>query len=226
MTRLLFFGSSNTERRIPGMHWSDTLDLAIKGRFNRVHHCINAGRGGDRADQLLARFEEQAAVYQPHFVFITVGGNDFVQNVPEEEFRANLLELHRRFTALGAAVIFQTYYSPDPELCQEDERLRDLTRFYRFMEVIREVAAETGSALVDQLRRWELLRIHHPEAYRPLMRDAMHVTEEGNRLMGLELVRLCGLSEALDTARISTPGYWDAARRLQQLMDACDPARA
>ena len=38
-TRIVAFGSSNTDRRITGMHWLDWLDLGIKQTFGRVHHC-------------------------------------------------------------------------------------------------------------------------------------------------------------------------------------------
>jgi len=38
--RILAFGSSNTDRRIVGMHWLDCLDLALKEKHGRIHHCV------------------------------------------------------------------------------------------------------------------------------------------------------------------------------------------
>ncbi len=62
---------------------------------------MNAGVGGDTAGKMLARFDDDAARYEPHLAIVTVGGNDsFPQNgVTLDEFRANLVEIHRRFDA-------------------------------------------------------------------------------------------------------------------------------
>ena len=70
-TRFVVFGSSNTERCIHGLHWFDWLDLGLKQTYGRVHHCINAGLGGDTTEGLLVRFDEDVALYQPHVVFVT-----------------------------------------------------------------------------------------------------------------------------------------------------------
>lgn len=209
-TRLLAFGSSNTEHFLPGMHWFDCLELGLRERWGRVHTCINTGIGGNTAGQMLARFEEDAALYQPHLVLITVGGNDsFPENgVPIETYRANLLELHRRFVALGAAVVFQTYYAPDPE------RQPGLDSFYAYMAVVREVARETGAGLVDHLARWEPFRVAHPQDYKPLMEDAFHLNRRGNAVVGVDLARAFGAP--LGGAN---PTFWAEALRIQGLMD-------
>ena len=114
-TRIVAFGSSNTERRIHGLHWFDWLDLGIKQTYGRVHHCINAGLGGDTSRGLLQRFDEDVALYQPHVVFITIGGNDAKPDsgIDAVEFRRNLRQLQSRIRFLDAAVVFQTYYSAD-----------------------------------------------------------------------------------------------------------------
>jgi len=87
-TRIVAFGSSNTDRRICGLHWFDWLDLGIKHTHGRVHHFINTGIGGDTTRGLLAR-------YEPHAVFVTIGGNDSNPNagIDAATYRANLLTL-------------------------------------------------------------------------------------------------------------------------------------
>lgn len=190
-TRILAFGSSNTERRIMGNHWFDVLDLALKKKYGRFHHSINTGVGGHTTQDHLDRFEEDAAFYSPHLVILTVGGNDHNRKVPLEQIEANFRELHRRFTAIGVPIAFQTYYSPDPT------QLPPLDGFYTLMEAMRGIAAETGSALIDQLTRWELLRKNYPERYAPLMLDGFHVNTRGNLLMGVELARAFGAGDAL-----------------------------
>ena len=212
MTRILAFGSSNTERRLFGMHWLDVLELAIVRKYGRIHHCINTGVGGETSGDLLRRFETDAAFYQPHLAFITIGGNDSFRVMPAEEFKRNLLELHHRFRKIGTLVAFQTYYSPDPE------QNGDLTHFYRLMDIVRECAAETNSMLIDQLRRWEMLRKAEKTRYKPLMADGFHLNWRGNAFMGLELTKAFGL-EQVD---LFEHELWAETRELQAIVDALD----
>lgn len=210
-TRILAFGSSNTERFLTGMHWFDCFELAIK-KYGRVHTCINTGIGGDTTRGLLQRFEEDAALYRPHMTFLTIGGNDSNprKDVSIEEFRANLLELHRRFAALGCGVIFQTYYAVNPDTTDPVHR----EAFYRCMDVVRQVASDTGSDLIDHLTRWELLRTAHPEKYLPLMRDGFHVNPRGNRLLGVDIARRFGVPFGNDSL-----DHWGEALLLQHFID-------
>lgn len=212
--RLLAFGSSNTGRRVDGMHWFDCLDLSLKRAHGNRHRCINAGVGGENALNLLDRFEEDAAFYKPHAVFITVGGNDAApkNDHSHEMFKENLLELHRRFAAMNTAVIFQTYYAAN---VYQDGMTPYLKKFYEFMEIVREVVKETGAELVDHLARWEPFRLEHPDKYIELMHDVMHVNEQGNLVLGLDIVRQFNLSLFNENF-----AYWSFARQCQALMDA------
>ena len=144
-TRFLAFGSSNTERILPGMHWFDVFDLAVGNTYGRIHHCINTGIGGHTSKDLLDRFEEDAAFYKPHMVFITVGGNDSNpdRKLSEEQFTYNLQELHRRFWRMGTAVVFQTYYAPICENCPDAH----MEKFYRYMDIIRRWQLRRSQAL-------------------------------------------------------------------------------
>lgn len=208
-TRILFFGSSNTEHFLPGMHWSEVFELAVHATYGRIHHCINTGIGGHKAGDLLARFEDDAAFYRPHLVFITIGGNDFFQGVTCDTFRAQLTELHRRFAGMGCAVVFQTYYAFDPARCG------DLGGFYRNMQIVREVAAATGSGLVDHLTRWEAFRQAYPERYLPLMRDQCHVNHRGNMVMGFDIARHFNAAVSGEYSE-----FWAETVEIQGLMDA------
>lgn len=209
-TRVLAFGSSNTQRFLPGMHWFDVFELAVNDTYGKILYCINTGISGNTTTDLLNRFDADAAMYQPHLAFITIGGNDFLRRqMTEAEFEFNLRELHRRFNNSGCMVVFQTYYSPDPV------RNDDLTPFYRFMDIVREVAKSTGSGLVDHLRRWELLRKAYPELYLKMMRDGFHVKCYGNMLMGLDIGCHFGATVNQDV----DPGFWDESLKIQNLVD-------
>ncbi|MGE9291948.1 MAG: SGNH/GDSL hydrolase family protein, partial [Puniceicoccales bacterium] len=200
-TKILAFGSSNTERRLPGMHWFDCFELAMHQQLGARAHCINAGIGGDTTRELLARFDTDAAVYQPHAAFLTIGGNDGKpeEGLDLEKFEANLRQIWQRFAEMGTLVIFQTYYAV------KSDGSPHFQNFYRNMEVVRRVALDTGSCLIDHLARWEPLRREYPEIYDPLMDDDFHVNARGNRVMGLDIVRYFGWEITLH------PDYWSDA---------------
>jgi len=216
VVRVLAFGSSNTERRLPGMHWFDCLDLAIAQNHGRNHRCINTGIGGDSTLDLLRRFEEDAAFYKPHAVFLTIGGNDSHpdRNMGLEEFERNLMELQSRFARMGTLVFFQTYYAPNSD---GGERFQ---RFFQFSDIVRKVARETGAGLIDHLRRWERLRQSVPEIYLPLMEDDFHVIERGNKVMGVDLARHFGMEFRPDMQ------VWGEALQIQQIMDRLESQEA
>jgi lysophospholipase L1-like esterase len=211
-TRVLAFGSSNTERYLPDLHWFDCFELALRQKYGRIHTCINTGVSGNTSRDLLERFENDAAFYKPQLVFITIGGNDCnpEKNLDILEFRKNLQELHRRFTAMNCGVIFQTYYSPDPDDC-EAERLK---QFYAYTDVVRKIAAETNSELVDHLVRWERLRIKYNDIYKNLMRDGFHVKPNGNKVIGVDIARRFGI----DFSKSELDG-WEEALTVQKVMD-------
>ncbi len=218
-TRLLAFGSSNTERFLPGMHWFDVLDLSLQHAHGRIHQCVNTGIGGHTSRDLLDRFEDDAAFYRPHLALITIGGNDSNpdKHLTAKEFEANLKELRRRFGTMGCAVVFQTYYAPDPARVEDKTRLAN---FYTYMDIVRSVAAETESGLVDHLSRWEAFRKVHPARYLPLMQDGFHLNWHGNMVMGLDLARAFGVS-----CVAQDPDYWREGVELQSLMDSVAPDR-
>lgn len=72
----------------------------------------------------------------------------------------------------------------------------------------------TGTALADDLARWEALRRADVLAYRALMRDPMHVKPLGNLLWGLDLCRTFAAPLRADVAPQVRPGL-----QLQQRVD-------
>ena len=211
-TRIVAFGSSNTERFIHGTHWFDWFELGVKHTHGRIAHFINAGLSGDTSRGLLERLETQAAIYSPDVVVVTIGGNDsgVDTGIDESEFRSNLTALEERIRSSGATLVFQTYYSQDLSQDQPERA----TRFLQYMQIVREVAPTTGSGLIDHLTRWEPLRLCHPQEYRTLMRDANHVNTLGNMVLGLDLNRAFGLH--LDAATLAHCGE---GLRIQKILD-------
>jgi len=217
LTRALAFGSSNTERRLSGMHWFDGFELAIVQTYGRMLRCINTGIGGDTTRNLLARYDEDAARYAPHLVFVTIGGNDSnpEKKLPPKKFADNLRALHARFRHDGCQVVFQTYYSADPARIAAPH----MAAFHACMQTVRDVAAECEAGLIDHLARWEPYRLAQPEAYAALMRDGFHVNRHGNMVMALDIARHFGAKVGSDE-----PDYWRTALDVQACMDALSPA--
>lgn len=190
-TRVVAFGSSNTERRLPGMHWFDLFEIAYKATHGRIFTCINAGRGGDTTVMLLDRMERDCLDFRPDITIVTVGGNDAnpSRNVSFEQYTANLTRIVEKLKAAGCEPVLQTYYAPDRVNLPADY----MENFDRYMEVVRTIACQTGAHLIDHLPRWEKLRDTHYSVFQGLMQDPMHVNEAGNLLLGHDLIRAFGL---------------------------------
>ena len=191
--RVLAFGSSNTQRFLAGAHWFDYVSLGFKitcggacGQF------IECGRSGDTTELLLERFDTDVLRYEPHLTILTVGVNDAnpERNISAGAYKANLLKIVERIHHFGGEVIFQTYYACDEERLEPDF----VTAIRRNMQILRDTAAETGSALNDNYSRWDKLRLKNPPLYRLLMRDNLHVNPDGNCVIGLDLIRKFGLT--------------------------------
>jgi lysophospholipase L1-like esterase len=210
-SRVVAFGSSNTERRQTGMHWFDLFELGCRLNYwDTPLACINSGRGGDTTDDLLTRFERDCLAYRPHLVFLTIGGNDssLYRAVTPEAFRANLLTLIDGLRAIDCEVVLQTYYACEVTAMEPGHA----TRLLAFMDIIRAVSAEPECGLVDHLAQWEPLRQAAHDVYGRLMNDAMHVNELGNLVMGLEIARAFAFT-------LPDEPHLREARALQTLMD-------
>ena len=185
--RVVGFGASNTERYMPCMHWLDVLEVGLRKRFGRKFQIIDSGVSGNNTREALARFDRDVAFFQPAAVIVTLGGNDCDQrpekHVPEPEYRANMEEIADKIKKLGAIPIFQTYYKMDLE-AMEPNLARD---FVHNMEIVRDLAKKNNWNLVDHYSVFDRL---DPLVHRyKLMINPMHTNEQGNLLMGVELLR-------------------------------------
>lgn len=210
--RIAAFGSSNTQRFLHGMHWFDYVELGFKNTFGGgCGQFINSGIGGNTTQNLLDRFDEELALYQPHLVILTIGGNDSKPDgMSAETYTKNLLKLDQKIADLGSQLIYQTYYGCD--LDNLDPRYAE--RFVQFMQIIRECAAMGQHPLVDHFSRWDLLRRKNITLYRKLMRDNMHINSLGNMVMGLDLARHFGLNYNDENIPAFREGYF-----VQELLD-------
>ena len=207
--RVVVFGASNTERHLPSVHWSDVLELGLRSRFGRKFHLINAGVSGNNTREALARFERDVLFYQPDLVIITFGGNDCnpmpPKFVPETEFVDNLTAIVNTLRKNGTEVIVQTYYKMINEFMQTHRS----AFFIRYMNAVRALAAKLDCNFVDQYALFD--KIDRNYRVFNLMRDPMHTNENGNMLIGLNLIRYFDV----DFEKI---GWRDALLPMHQLL--------
>jgi lysophospholipase L1-like esterase len=189
--RVVAFGSSNTERRLVGMHWFDCFELACRTQVGPHIASINSGKGGDSTRDLLARIDRDCLAHHPDLVFITVGGNDSnpAKEMARAEYKENLRNIIDRIRSIGGEPVLQTYYAFD----LENMNPHHAETFTSMMQAVREMSKETDCMLIDHLARWEPLRQRCVNVYRRLLCDALHTNPTGNIVLGLDIARAFGL---------------------------------
>ena len=189
--RIVVFGASNTERYMPGIHWSDVLETGIRSVYGRKFHLINAGVSGNNTREGLARFERDVASFAPDIVIVTFAGNDCNPHppkyVPEEEFNANMDLIIAKIRAAGAIPVLQTYYKMDYN--GMEPKRAELAK--RYMVLVREAAERNNVFLVDQFKYFDA--VPHDTLLYKLLLNPMHVNEYGNTLIGTVLLHHFGI---------------------------------
>ena len=198
-TRIVGFGSSNTEccynhTYVPG--WLNWVDFGLRKIFGRFFTVINSGVSGQTSSQLISRFDEDVALYQPHLVFLTVGGNDSNpnNNLSEIQFHNNLINIINQCQKLpNCEVIIQTYYCPLLDKIPADFA----QKFIQYMHIISEVAKETNTEFFNHLPQWKhLQQTMGISAYeKELMDDPMHLSALGNQLWAYNILNRLAKNE-------------------------------
>lgn len=228
--RIVCMGSSNTERRLTNgntQNWVDWLDLGLSWGYGRFHIMINSGISGQTSHQMLARFDPDVELFQPHLLFITTGGNDCnpAKKVSLKDYKDNLKTMLERSRAIGCQPVLQTYYSADIEdllrtPSDEYDHPTIAAAFPLYMQAVREVAGACECPVIDHLRRWEPLRTTRYDVYRTLMMDLFHMNALGNTVFALDILRRLGVTPI---------GDWQThcaeALRIQKWMDENEPER-
>ncbi len=123
----------------------------VRWEMRRVRDVvINTGISGDRVPGLLSDLEHRVIRFRPNVVFVMLGMNDATEG---EEGRAAFREKYRELVnrlreETDALILLQT---PNP-ITPAAENRQDLPAY---SQIVREIAAETEVALVDQERMWK-----------------------------------------------------------------------
>lgn len=165
------------------------LQVLLRERTNTPDlSVVNAGVGGNTARQGLARLDKDVLACHPCAVLIGFGMNDAVMtaaNTPRsttDDFRQTMTEIVQRIQAAGAKtilapvtpVIEQYYWERHPQEWYPDGLRAQLDRY---TAVIREVARQTGSTVIDLGNFNPSLHLRTPE--NSGARDGVHPTPGG-----------------------------------------------
>ena len=205
-TSIVFLGDSITHQRLYTQYVEDYLYT----QFPRLRlHLHNAGVGGARAADALARFDRDVARYKPDYVTVLLGMNDGTYGTFDDEtfdiYRLDMLELTRRIRAIGATPILMTPTMFDSRAARALPRRVDVPTLTLYNSVLayyggwlREIALENGFGFVDLWSPLNNITLERRKADPTftLIRDGVHPGPAGQAVMAASMLRALGLPRA------------------------------
>jgi acyl-CoA thioesterase I len=175
---IVAFGSSSTEgvgATSPAATYPSQLDAYLSGRLPGTVEVVNAGVGGEDADDMARRLPRIIGA-KPDLVVWQTGSNDPLRGVPVERFaaetRAGILAM--RQAGIDVVLVNQQYC---PALESHDD-------FPAFRNAITQIGADLGVPVVDRyglMRRWLSQGAVKREAL--LSPDNLHMTDGGYAML-------------------------------------------
>jgi lysophospholipase L1-like esterase len=157
---IVFLGDSITHQCLYTQYVEDYFYTRFPKMRLKIH---NAGVGGARAWDALARFDDDVAAYKPKYVTVLLGMNDGTyrpfDQATFDTYHKDMTELVGRLTGIGAKPILMTptmydsrasrLYAPPNRKAPEDrlELYNSVLAYYGTW--LREVAVENGHGFVD-----------------------------------------------------------------------------
>ncbi|NLX20172.1 MAG: SGNH/GDSL hydrolase family protein [Phycisphaerae bacterium] len=199
--QLLVIGDSITQ----GGGYVRAMDAVFAQQYPdlKLPPIINAGISGNKAEDLIARFEKDVVQRRPTWVFINVGINDVWHRLaqPHDEkvlatYKANLERMVTMAREANIRVVLLA-----PTVIEEDAKAEGNRRLALYVQAGKEVAAKNRCDYVDLhelfLRTIAVHRKQHPEAGTKghLTTDGVHMTPAGNTLMAIGILRALGVSD-------------------------------
>jgi lysophospholipase L1-like esterase len=154
---LVAFGDSIThggEASVPELiFWRRWVaDLQVKYPRAQIH-AVNGATGGDTTTRGLQRLPTKVLEARPDLVLIAFGMNDHNRRgVPLPDFERQLREMIARIRSeTTAEVVLCSAFPPNPRWVHGTQRMGE------YAAATARVAAETGCALADVFRNWQVL---------------------------------------------------------------------
>lgn len=216
---IVFLGDSITHQCLYTQYVEDFFYTRMPHLRLKFH---NAGVGGARAWDALARFDEDVAAYNPKYVTVLLGMNDGTyQPFHQETFDAyhrDMTELIDKLVGIGSTPILMTptmYDSRAARLFPRKGRVNPPERLELYNSVLayygtwlREVAVENGHGFVDMWGPLNNLTLEarKKDASFTMIRDAVHPDAPGQAVMAVAIVDSLGLKKPLSNVTLRLYG--------------------
>ena len=163
----------------------------------KIPAIINAGIGGQKAEDLIARFDKDVIQKKPALVTIDIGINDVWHRVKEphsdevlKNYRANVTKMVEAAQAAGIRVLLCT-----PTLIEENASSEGNKRLIMYCDAVKEIAAEKKCLLADlhEVFLQALARKPADVQGNQITGDGVHMNATGDWLMAGEILKALGV---------------------------------
>lgn len=209
---VVFLGDSITHQCLYTQYVEDYFYTRHPGMRIHFH---NAGVGGDRASNALARFDEDVARFKPKYVTILLGMNDGTyrdfDKATFDTYQKDMTTLLERIAAIGAKAIVMTPTMHDARAARASKRGPQEPRDTYYNGVLalygawlREQAHVKGLGFVDM---YSPLNNYITDARKKdpdftLIKDAVHPDAPGQVVMGVALINDTGVRSAVGSVTV------------------------
>ena len=182
--RIVAFGSSSTEgigASSPLAAYPAALERDLDQRLPREKIVVlNRGVGGQDADDMMARIDQDALALRPDLVIWQTGSNDPLRGVPLDRFKDETREAVLRLRSAGIDVMLL-----EPQWCAVFDRLRG-SASYR--DAVRDVGQELDVPVIKRstlMKSWIRLRLLTNAQL--FARDGLHMADGGYSLLAKDI---------------------------------------
>ena len=161
---------------------------------------VNAGIGGNKISDLLARLDRDVLAHKPDWVTVSIGINDVWHGladkgrsgVPLETYREGLAELVDRLIAAGAKVVLLP-----PTVIGEDPASEGNTKLVDYRAAVHAIAASRGIPIAPTDTDLDTalaanLTIVGGEAGKTLTSDGVHLRPAGDAVLAVAVLKTLG----------------------------------
>ena len=196
--RIIFFGDSITQLGVKPKGYVTIIQDSLRALRGEIGtEVIGAGISGNKVPDLQKRLQHDVLDKKPTVVVIYIGINDVwhyalpnLKGTPKEEFESGLKEIIAAIQKTGARVILCT---PSVVGEKNDGTNPQDAMLDQYSAISRRVAKETGSRLCDLRDAFtQYLRLHNSNNVEKgiLTYDRVHLNDEGNRFVALQILRI------------------------------------
>ena len=199
--RIVAIGDSITQ---DGGYLRD-IDAVLKSQYPQLKlpKVVNVGISGQKAEDLVPRFQRDVVAKKPQWVTISIGINDVWHRVkaPNDpkvlaKYSENVAKMVDMAQAAGIKVILLA-----PTIIEENPHSEGNKRLAAYVAAEKTIAAEKKCQFVDLHRMFLDMLSHKPAETKGnwITRDGVHMRPLGDALMALGTLRALGVPDAKTT---------------------------